>query len=213
MLRQLETVIPPPPGKPDPISEHPMRHVTRQVAFERNGWTPERAGKVEALFDDLASEWHTRGNPERRDAVHDALGRGGPFPGGTCLELGSGIGLFTETIRDAVAGTCSVVAVDLSLEMLRRAPAGAAPRLQADASTLPFANGAVATAVLVNMLLFPLEIDRVLRPDGVLVWVNTLGDATPIHLVAADVAEALPGEWTGVHADAGWGTWAALRRA
>jgi len=43
--------------------------------------------------------------------------------------------------------------------------------------------------------------------------VSTLGDATPIYLPPADVMRALPGEWDGVTADAGWGTWLVARRA
>jgi hypothetical protein len=54
---------------------------------------------------------------------------------------------------------------------------------------------------------------RVLAPGGSLLWVNSLGDRTPIHLPAEDVEKALPGDWNGLAADAGWGTWCALRRA
>ena len=187
-----------------------MRNVTRQVAFEPGGWTPERAERVAQLFDGLAPEWHTRGSPERTDALVDALARGGPFgEDRPCLELGSGIGLFTERVVERF-GAGNVVAVDLSYEMLRRAPADLAPRLQADAVRLPFRDATFATAVLVNMLLFPHELARV--ADTVL-WVNTVGDATPIYLSAEDVEAALPGAWDGVHADAGWGTWAVLRKA
>lgn len=187
-----------------------MRKVTRQVAFEPGGWTPERAERVAMLFDGLAPEWHTRGSPERTDALIDALARGGPFDRRRpCLELGSGIGLFTDRIVDRF-GRGNVVAVDLSFEMLRRAPADVAPRMQADAARLPFRDGTFATAVLVNMLLFPHEIARV---ADALVWVNTIGDATPIHLSADEVESALPGAWEGVQADAGWGTWAVLRKA
>lgn len=193
-----------------------MRKVTRQVAFEPTGWTPERARKVGELFDGLAADWATRLGEGRSDALHDALDRGGPYrTDALCVELGSGVGLFTPDLIER-GRFDNVVAVDLSLEMLRRAPAGT-PRLQADASRLPFADGTVATAVLVNMLLFPVELDRVLdRRDGTLVWANTFGPATPIHLSAEDVLRAMPGAgdaWDGVHAEAGWGTWAVLRRA
>ena len=68
-------------------------------------------------------------------------------------------------------------------------------------------------SLMINMLLFPHEVDRVLRPAGVVLWVNTLGDQTPIHLPAADVLEALPGEWSGATADAGTGFWLSARRA
>ena len=67
--------------------------------------------------------------------------------------------------------------------------------------------------LLINMLLFPHEIDRVLRPGGTLLWVNTLGDQTPIHLPAADVLAALPGEWHGTTARAGTGFWLVARRS
>ena len=57
--------------------------------------------------------------------------------------------------------------------------------------------------MLVNCFLFPEEVDRVLAPDGVVVWVNSSGAETPIHLPPDDVAAALPGRWTGVESTAG----------
>ena len=201
--------MPAPPGRPALAdAHHPIRVVTRAVAFDGPAaWTPERAANVAALFDDLAPEWHLRPG-ERLEAVADALDRGGPFPAGPCVELGSGTGLATLLLAERLA---PVVAMDLSAGMLALAPP-AVPRVRADAADLPVATAAVAVLVLVNMFLFPAEAARALRPDGVLVWVNTLGDATPIHLAAADVAAALPGDWHGVTADAGWGVWATLRR-
>ena len=67
--------------------------------------------------------------------------------------------------------------------------------------------------VLVNMLLFPAEVDRVVGSGGVVVWVNSLAERTPIHLPAADVARALPGRWDGVGSRSGGGAWCVLRRA
>jgi hypothetical protein len=86
-------------------------------------------------------------------------------------------------------------------------------RVQADASELPLADRSVSALVLVNMLLFPVEVDRVLAADGSLVWVNSLAELTPIHLSAQDVGEALPGRWEGLASRAGGGTWCVLRRA
>ncbi|MET8405210.1 hypothetical protein [Streptomyces sp900116325] len=63
------------------------------------------------------------------------------------------------------------------------------------------------------MLLFPTETARVLAPDGVLLWINQLGQDGPLYLPAEDVAAALPGQWTAVEAEAGWGSWACMRRA
>ena len=67
--------------------------------------------------------------------------------------------------------------------------------------------------MLVNCFLFPDEVDRVLAPDGVIVWVNSSGAETPIHLPSDDVVAALPGRWEGVQSTAGLGTWCVLRRA
>jgi SAM-dependent methyltransferase len=211
VIDHLPRIIEEAPGRPTRGDEdHPMRKVTRQVAFEPDGWTPERAGKVAALFDSLASEWHTREHPLRLVPVADAFERGGPLGFGTGLEIGSGIGLGTAWLA---ARFGRLIAVDLSLEMLRLAPADAAPRVLADASVLPVADATVDAVVLINMLLFPGEVARVLKHDGALVWVNTSGDRTPIHLTADEVDDAMPGDWTGVASEAAWGTWAVLRRA
>lgn len=210
MIRHLERVVPAAPGKPERgSSDHPMRKVTEQVAFQPAAWTPERATKVGDLFDDLAAEWHTRSDPHRSEPVDDAYERGDVPTGGVTLEVGSGTGLLTPSL---VARCQQVIAVDLSLQMLLLAPGDVAPRLQADASRLPFPDRSIEAVVLINCLLFPDETARVLAPEGAVVWVNTSGDRTPIYLSAEAVDDALPGDWTGVAADAGWGTWAVLRR-
>src|SRR4029079_13150161 len=114
----------------------------------------------------------------------------------------------TVDFRNAFA---DVVALDLSREMLRRAPAHGR-QLQSDGSALPVRTGSVAVFALVNMFLFPAEVARVLADDGVLLWVSTNGDETPIFLPPADVLRAMPGTWEGVTSNAGWGTWLTARR-
>ena len=66
---------------------------------------------------------------------------------------------------------------------------------------------------LINMFLFPTEISRVLTDDGVVLWVSTNGEQTPIYLPPADVLRALPGTWEGITSEAGWGTWLTALRA
>jgi SAM-dependent methyltransferase len=185
-----------------------MRKVTRQVAFDPGGWSPDRAGKVAELFDSLAPEWHERMKPGRMDSLLDALERGGIERRGLAVELGSGTGFATPYLVDRFE---AVVAVDLSLEMLRRA-VRSAPRVQADAAGLPLADSSCDALVLVNMLLFPTEVERVVATGGALVWVNSLAERTPIHLSADDLVAALPGSWTGVASRAGGGSWCVLRR-
>lgn len=212
MIEFIERVIPCPPDRPEVGGpDHPMRKVTRQVAFEPGAWTPERAAKVGELFDAMASGWSERTSTERQDPLRDALTRGGlPEPvRGRCLEIGSGTGSSTGDLERRFE---SVVCVDLSRETLRHALPTQGIRVNADAARLPVADASAACIVLVNALLFPAEVARALAPDGAVVWVNSLGDATPIHLPAADVAEALPGSWGGIASEAGWGTWCVLGR-
>lgn len=78
---------------------------------------------------------------------------------------------------------------------------------------LPYRDRSFDAVVMINMLLFPLEVERVLRDAGTVLWVNTLGDQTPIHLPPDDVLAALPGNWTGRTASAGTGFWLAATRA
>jgi len=185
-----------------------MRELTVAIATEDTTWTKERAAEVGAFFDSMASGWRERDMPERHDALADALTRGGAFPPGWCIEIGSGTGNATQDLRTAFR---DVVSTDLSLEMLRLAPF-ADCRVQADASALPFRTESVRVVALINVFLFPHEIARVLTDDGVVVWVSTNGDATPIYLSPREVVNALPGTWDGVTSLAGWGTWLTARR-
>ena len=208
MLERLERVIEEAPDRPDIAGpDHPMRAVTQQIAASPAGWDPERAATVRELFDGLAPEWTSRFSNERLDSVEDALARGGVPTGGACLEVGSGTGLITPILQRHFA---SVVSLDLSHEMLVRAETGT--RVEADGARVPLADGSVDAVVLVNAFLFPHEVDRVLKEGGAVVWVSTIGDRTPIYLPADDVLAALPGDWDGRAADAGWGSWLVARR-
>jgi len=188
-------------------SVSPMREVTETVAFDA-AWDFSRREKVRELFDGMAAEWSSRSTPEREASILDALDRG-RLAGDTVIELGSGTGLGTGHLIERFD---DVVALDLSMAMLHHQP-DLAPKVQADASVLPFRDDAADLLVLVNMLLFPAEVDRVLRPGGGLLWINTLGHETPIHLSPEAVVDALPGSWTATAGRAGSGLWAAVQRA
>jgi SAM-dependent methyltransferase len=187
----------------------PMQELTQAIAADHGSWTPERAAQIAAFFDSQASGWHDRDVPERHDALMDALARGGPFPVGWCLEVGSGTGNATPDLRTAFD---DVVSLDLSREMLRLA-SFPVRQIRSDACALPLRTGSAAVVALVNMFLFPAEIARVLADDGALLWVSTNGEETPIYLPPADVLRALPGTWEGITAEAGWGTWLTARRS
>ncbi|MDF3300877.1 hypothetical protein [Streptomyces tropicalis] len=105
-----------------------------------------------------------------------------------------------------------MLSVDLSEQMLRHAAGRSPVRVRADAAALALADAQVAVAAI-DMLLFPAEVARVPAPDGVLLWINQLGEDGPLHLPASDVADALPGDRPAVESHAGWGSWAVPRRA
>jgi SAM-dependent methyltransferase len=191
-----------------------MRIATRRAAgLDARGWTDELRSQVEDYFDGIAAEWHTRITPQRTAVVTDALSRGldaVDLPLGPAVEIGSGIGTYSGLLAERFA---KVVAIDLSLAMLKLAPIGPAHRVQADGAWLPLRDSSAAAVVLINAFLFPAEVDRVLSPGGALVWVNSSGEQTPIYLSVDDLVARLPGEWTGTSSRAGEGHWCVLRRA
>ena len=65
-------------------------------------------------------------------------------------------------------------------------------QIQADAAALPVRRGVASVVALINMFLFPQEVERVLAVDGVVLWVSTNGPATPIYLSPSEVVGALP---------------------
>lgn len=197
------------PPAPFAGPDHPMRQLTRAMAFHRE-WTADDADRVAAVFDRLAPDWSAdHVDPLKAAPLLDAIERGPVGVDGRWIELGSGTGAGCHALDGLVA---EHISLDLSYQMLAHAPEHS-PRVQADSSRLPLADDVADVVLMINMLLFPEEVDRVLRPHGAVVWVNTLGDQTPIHLPPADVVAALPGDWTGVTSLAGTGLWAVLRRA
>ena len=189
-------------------SIHPIRKVNNEIAAGQ-GWSPDSSAFFAEIFDGLSTDWHQSHNSDLRLApLEDALDRGNVGTG-RLVELGCGTGAGTERIVRRLPASA---AVDLSSGMLAQADRVLAPFVQADASSLPFPDAAADILVLVNMFLFTEEVDRVLAPAGRIVWVNTMGEETPIHLPPETVVDSLPGEWTAVASRAGEGLWAVVRR-
>lgn len=188
-FRELPTDTSKPTTDQGPGNYEAMQALTRELAFNPAGWTPELLTRVTELFDALAPEWHTCAGEERLRPLRDVLRRGGVPKGGVCAEIGSGIGLQTALLLEHFD---FVVSTDLSAEMLARTPrSGSVALVRADACRLPFPTGTLDALVAVNMYLFPAEYARVLRPGGRVVFVSVYGERTPIYLPAADVVRAL----------------------
>ena len=171
-----------------------MRDVTREIAFGGE-WTSARAEMVAALFDDMAPGWtdsHTV--PTRMASIVDAIDRGR-----------SSHPVRSSNSAPAPAWRPRLLAepVSRSLPSTSRCrcsstlPPGAGSRVRGDSSALPLPDDAVDALLLVNMLLFPGEVDRVLSSTGELVWVNTLAEETPIHLSPDDVVAGAAGQLVG----------------
>lgn len=205
------------PSVPGATSSHAMRVMTRRAAgIEGPPWGPDAAAEVAGLFNSLAPEWHTRESEDRLAIVGDAFVRGldalrnpsVPTPD-VALELGSGLGTYSGLVTQRFG---LAVAAELSEEMHHLAHRTAAARVLSDGSKLPIGNSSLGAVVLINCFVFPAEVDRVLAPGGILLWVNSSGESTPIHLSTQEVVTALPFEVDGFEARAGVGTWCALRR-
>ena len=191
-----------------------MRAVTTEAAFRENSWTAQRAKDVAEFFGDIAPLWNQRFPSEELDGILDALERGGVPKGGCCLEVGAGTGHATRHLR---YWCDSVTAIDISEEMLHRLDPALAPRVLADGSCLPFPDGTADVIALANMFLFPAEVARLLAPGGRVIWYNGIGEHTPIHLSAEEIAQALnttsPPEWQATASRWGHATWCVLQKA
>lgn len=133
----------------------------------------DAGARMAALYDASAPAYERHWAPALLRHSRDLVGLLVPAAGPRrVLEVGTGTGaLLPELVAVAGPGG-SVVAVDRSLGMLRRATA-TVPRAQADAVSLPVSSGAVDVAVAAFVLfLVPdapraaAELHRVLRPGG-----------------------------------------------
>jgi SAM-dependent methyltransferase len=210
-IRWLEPVVAPRPDKPLRPGRGENQARMTALAQGHASWDEAQALEMAATFDELASEWNGERGWYRQEPVHDALRRGGPFPSGVCIEVGSGTGILTGLLTRQWP---QVVCVDLSAGMLAQSPFD--NRLRADASRLPLANKAAAALVIADAPLFSGEVRRVLRPDGVVLWSNALGTDAPFYVTPDVVLESLEratsAPWTAVGSAAGWGQWLVLRR-
>jgi len=159
-----------------------VRIVTTIVVRRPALWRLFR-GRMTHNFDKLAPEWDaTRVSPERLlpiAAALDAL----PTQPERVLDLGTGSGRVARLAAKRFA-SAEVTGADVSAGMVREAERLAATErehyLRADASDLPFPDGAFDLVTLNNMIPFFDELARVVEPGGHAAVAFSLGSATPI---------------------------------
>ena len=143
--------------------------------------------ETQAFFASRAATWDTRFGDDT-PAYAAAVARAGIPRGGVVVDVGCGTGRALPALRQAVGPDGSVIAADLTPEMLAQARAQAAAAraalVVADAGQLPFADAAadvLFAAGLINHL--PdieaglTELARVTRSGGLLVLFHPAGRA------------------------------------
>ena len=160
-----------------------IRRVAAHLPADGAWYLPE----TRAFFACRAASWDTEFGDDL-PAYTAAVTAAAIKRGGVALDLGCGTGRALGPLRQAVGPDGSVLALDLTPEMLTAArPASVAARaalVLADARSLPLADAAVDAifaAGLVNHLPDPVaglrELARVTRRDGLLVLFHPTGRA------------------------------------
>jgi len=143
--------------------------------------------ETRAFFACRAATWDTKFGDDL-PAYRAAVAEAGIRPGGVAIDVGCGTGRALSPLRAAVGPTGTVIALDVTPEMLAAAcPAAStanATRVIADARALPLADrcaDAIFAAGLVNHLPDTTagltELARVTRPGGLLVLFHPSGRA------------------------------------
>jgi ubiquinone/menaquinone biosynthesis C-methylase UbiE len=138
-----------------------------------------------AFFGLRAAAWDSR-FPDDGPAYADAVSELAPPAGGTALDAACGTGRALPALRDHIGSTGTVIAVDVTVEMLaeaaRRGRGAVAAVLLGDVTRLPLATAvvdAIFAAGLLPHLPDPVaglaELARVTRPGGRLALFHPIG--------------------------------------
>jgi SAM-dependent methyltransferase len=137
-------------------------------------------------FDRLAPRWDEIRSPGHLAPLEAALAEAGRPR--RVIDLGTGTGAGAELVARRFP-EAEVVGVDLSREMVeeakRKLPAELSGRVRfevADSAALPFEDSAFELAVLLNMIPFFDELERVLAPGGQVAFAFSSGAGTPIYV-------------------------------
>jgi SAM-dependent methyltransferase len=161
--------------------------LTTQVVVARPALWRLFRGPMRRQFGSLASSWEGRIGPEglvplgaALDLLHEAPRK--------ALDLGTGTGKAARVVAKRFP-QAEVVGVDLSPAMIEEArrvlPAELSGRVRfdvADASRLPFEDGAFDLVLLLNMIPFFEELARVTAPGARVVVTSSFGSQTPIYV-------------------------------
>jgi ubiquinone/menaquinone biosynthesis C-methylase UbiE len=144
----------------------------------------------------MAGGWEERMGPEGLVPLGAALDKL-PSPPRHVLDLGTGTGKGARVAARRFP-QAEVVGVDLSPEMIAAAqklvPDDLSERVRfqvADASALPFEDGAFDLVTLLNMIPFFEELARVTAPGGRVAFASSFGADTPIYVAPETLRKRL----------------------
>jgi demethylmenaquinone methyltransferase/2-methoxy-6-polyprenyl-1,4-benzoquinol methylase len=145
-------------------------------------------GPMRTQFDAIAPRWEAMRLPDTLAPFEAALEGVGPSPPTRVLDLGTGPGAGARALA-ARFPEAEIVGADLSERMLEEArrvtPPEVASRVRyetADASALPYGDGAFDLVTHANMFPFVDELERVLAPGGQALFAYSSGPETPIYV-------------------------------
>lgn len=167
-----------------------IRLVTTVVVRVPLAWRVFK-GPLTRSFDRLAPTWEGRISDERLAPLRAALAALAAPPA-RVLDLGTGTGRLAREVSE-LWPQAEVVGADVSPGMIDEARRlGGRVRYDvADATALPYDDGAFELVTLSNMIPFFDELARVIAPAGHVVVGFTMGDRTPIYVPFARVREEL----------------------
>jgi SAM-dependent methyltransferase len=146
---------------------------------------------------------------KRFDSLAHDLVRGDWPRATTCVEIVSGTGRFTGLLGEIFG---QVLTVDISGQTPSDAPIDPGSTIRAGAAALPIVTGSLAAVVCIDVFPCPAEIDRVLRPDGALLWISRPGVEHPLFSGTSALVGALGEGWSATESETRWGRWTVLRR-
>jgi SAM-dependent methyltransferase len=171
------------------------RFATRAVVARPALWRLFR-GPLRAQFDSLAPIWDARREGASMLVLEEGFHHAGSAPH-RILDLGTGTGVAARFLATRFP-EAEVVGIDLSPRMIEEArallPAELAGRVRfdvADATRLPYEDGAFELVVLLNMIPFFDELARVTRPGGHVLFGFSSGADTPIYVPPATLGARL----------------------
>jgi ubiquinone/menaquinone biosynthesis C-methylase UbiE len=144
--------------------------------------------ELREYFDEVAPTWDDLVTDETRGRIAGIIDRLGIRPRCRVLDVGSGTGILLPFVAASMQDEGTIVAIDISAEMLRQGKRKACPSVvdfaQADAMAIPLADGSVDIAICYSV--FPhfhdkmmalVELARVLKASGTLVICHTMSRA------------------------------------